>query len=77
MPKMRPYVDGDWNCVLDLCLRAFAPACESLGRLAGAEAIGPILLGTRAPVTILTPTATVRRIINLTAVTAVEAAARA
>jgi len=39
--------------------------------------IGPILLGTRAPVTILTPTATVRRIINLTAVTVVEAAAKA
>ena len=37
MPKMRPYVDGDWKAVLDLCLRAFAPACESLGRLAGAD----------------------------------------
>jgi GNAT superfamily N-acetyltransferase len=37
MPKVRPYVDGDWKAVLDLCLRAFAPACESLGRLAGAD----------------------------------------
>jgi GNAT superfamily N-acetyltransferase len=37
MPKMRPYVAGDWKAVLDLCLRAFAPACESLGRLAGAD----------------------------------------
>jgi len=35
--------------------------------------IGPILLGTRAPVSILTPTATVRRIVNLTALTAVDA----
>jgi ribosomal protein S18 acetylase RimI-like enzyme len=34
---MRPYVDADWRAVLDLCLRAFAPACESLGRLAGAD----------------------------------------
>jgi GNAT superfamily N-acetyltransferase len=37
MPKMRPYVDEDWKAVLDLCLGAFAPACESLGRLAGAD----------------------------------------
>ena len=37
MPQMRPYVDGDWKSVLDLCLRAFAPACESLERLAGAD----------------------------------------
>ena len=37
MPKMRPYVDGDWKAVLDLCLSAFAPACESLERLQGAD----------------------------------------
>jgi malate dehydrogenase (oxaloacetate-decarboxylating)(NADP+) len=36
--------------------------------------IGPILLGAAKPVHILTPTATVRRIINMTALTAVEAA---
>jgi malate dehydrogenase (oxaloacetate-decarboxylating)(NADP+) len=36
-------------------------------------AIGPILLGCAAPVHILTPAATVRRIVNMTAVTAVEA----
>jgi GNAT superfamily N-acetyltransferase len=34
---MRPYVDGDWKAVLDLCLSAFAPACESLERLRGAD----------------------------------------
>ena len=34
---MRPYVDDDWKAVLDLCLRAFAPACESLERLQGAD----------------------------------------
>jgi malate dehydrogenase (oxaloacetate-decarboxylating)(NADP+) len=34
--------------------------------------IGPILLGAAKPVNILTPTATVRRIVNLTALTAVE-----
>ena len=37
MPKMRPYVDGDWKAVLDICLSAFAPACESLERLQGAD----------------------------------------
>jgi malate dehydrogenase (oxaloacetate-decarboxylating)(NADP+) len=36
--------------------------------------IGPILLGAAKPVHILTPSATVRRIINMTALTAVEAA---
>jgi ribosomal protein S18 acetylase RimI-like enzyme len=32
---VRPYVDDDWGAVVDLCLRAFAPACESLERLQG------------------------------------------
>jgi GNAT superfamily N-acetyltransferase len=32
-PRLRPYVDADWGAVLDLCLAAFAPACESLERL--------------------------------------------
>ncbi|MCX5591525.1 NADP-dependent malic enzyme [Alcaligenes endophyticus] len=36
-------------------------------------AIGPFLLGANAPVHILTPSATVRRIINMTALTVVEA----
>jgi malate dehydrogenase (oxaloacetate-decarboxylating)(NADP+) len=35
--------------------------------------VGPILLGCRKPVHILTPTATVRRIINMTALTVVDA----
>jgi malate dehydrogenase (oxaloacetate-decarboxylating)(NADP+) len=35
--------------------------------------IGPILLGSAKPVHILTPTATVRRIVNMTALTVVEA----
>ncbi len=36
-------------------------------------AIGPILLGARAPVNVLTASATVRRIINMTALTVVDA----
>jgi len=35
--------------------------------------VGPILLGAARPVNILTPTATVRRIVNLTALTVVDA----
>ncbi|MFC5302390.1 NADP-dependent malic enzyme [Azospira restricta] len=35
--------------------------------------VGPILLGTARPVHILTPTATVRRIVNMTALTVVDA----
>jgi malate dehydrogenase (oxaloacetate-decarboxylating)(NADP+) len=39
----------------------------------GGVTIGPILLGCAAPVHILTPSATVRRIVNMTAVTVVGA----
>jgi len=38
-------------------------------------AIGPILLGCARPVSILTPSATVRRIVNVTALTVVDAGA--
>jgi malate dehydrogenase (oxaloacetate-decarboxylating)(NADP+) len=38
-------------------------------------AIGPILLGAAKPVHILTPSATVRRIVNVTTLAVVEAAA--
>ncbi|MFC7421703.1 NADP-dependent malic enzyme [Iodobacter arcticus] len=38
--------------------------------------IGPMLMGLAAPVHILTPTASVRRIVNMSALAAVEAAAR-
>jgi len=37
MPRLRRYVDGDWETVLDLCLRAFTPACESLERVLGTD----------------------------------------
>jgi malate dehydrogenase (oxaloacetate-decarboxylating)(NADP+) len=39
----------------------------------GGVTLGPILLGTAKPVHILTPSATVRRIVNMTALTVVEA----
>ena len=39
----------------------------------GNIAIGPVLLGARKPMHILTPTATVRRIVNMTALTVADA----
>ena len=39
----------------------------------GGVTIGPILLGAARPVHILTPSATVRRIVNMTALTVVDA----
>jgi len=37
MPTVRPYARKDWRAVLDLCLLAFAPACESLERRRGVD----------------------------------------
>ncbi len=46
----------------------------NLARVVGnAVAVGPILLGTAQPAHILTPSATVRRVVNMTALAAVEA----
>ena len=39
----------------------------------GNIAIGPVLLGVAKPVNILTPSATVRRIVNMTALTVADA----
>jgi hypothetical protein len=66
---------GEANLLIMPTLDAANIAFNLLKQAAGdGVTIGPILLGTRAPVSILTPTATVRRIVNLTAVTVVEAA---
>jgi malate dehydrogenase (oxaloacetate-decarboxylating)(NADP+) len=42
----------------------------------GGVAIGPVLLGAAAPVNVLSPSATVRRIVNMTAWTVVDIHAR-
>jgi len=47
-----------------------------LSRLGGAEAIGPVLLGTAKPVHILQRGATVREIVNLAAISVVDAETR-
>jgi malate dehydrogenase (oxaloacetate-decarboxylating)(NADP+) len=68
-------LSGDANLLIMPTLDAANIAFNLLKQAAGdGVTIGPILLGAAAPVHILTPTATVRRIVNMTALTAVDAA---
>ena len=65
---------GDANLLIMPTLDAANISFNLLKVVGGAGiTVGPILLGAARPVHILTPTATVRRIINMTALTAVEA----
>jgi malate dehydrogenase (oxaloacetate-decarboxylating)(NADP+) len=53
---------------------AFAGIALNLPEVAAGDiTLGPILLGSDKPVRIITPTATVRRLVNMTALTVVEA----
>ncbi|MBL8472220.1 MAG: NADP-dependent malic enzyme [Rhodocyclaceae bacterium] len=66
---------GDANLLIFPTLDAANIAFNLLKTAAGeGMTVGPILLGADRPVHILTPTATVRRIVNMTALTVVEAA---
>ena len=68
---------GEANLLVMPNLDAANIAYNLLKTAAGRNvAIGPMLLGCAAPVNILTPSATVRRIVNLAALTVVEANAR-
>jgi len=65
---------GDANLLVMPTLDAANIAYNLLKTAAGGNvAIGPMLLGCNAPVHILTPSATVRRIVNMTALTVVDA----
>jgi predicted kinase/GNAT superfamily N-acetyltransferase len=37
MPTIRPYLDSDWDAVLEICILAFTPVHESFERLLGAD----------------------------------------
>jgi malate dehydrogenase (oxaloacetate-decarboxylating)(NADP+) len=68
---------GDANLLIMPTLDAANIAFNLLKTASGdGITIGPILLGARQPAHILTPTATVRRIINMTAVAVVDAQAQ-
>jgi malate dehydrogenase (oxaloacetate-decarboxylating)(NADP+) len=65
---------GDANLLIMPSLDAANISFNLLKVVGGAGiTVGPILLGAAKPVHILTPTATVRRIINMTALAAVDA----
>ena len=68
---------GDANLLVMPTLDAANIAFNLLKTAAGdGITVGPILLGVARPVNILTPSATVRRIVNMTALTVVDAAAQ-
>jgi len=68
-------LEGQANLLVMPSLDAANIAFNLLKTAAGDNiTVGPILLGAAKPVHILTPTATVRRIVNMTALAVVEAA---
>jgi malate dehydrogenase (oxaloacetate-decarboxylating)(NADP+) len=68
---------GEANLLMMPTLDAANIAFNLLKTAAGdGITVGPILLGVARPVHILTPSATVRRIVNMTALTVVDAAAQ-
>jgi malate dehydrogenase (oxaloacetate-decarboxylating)(NADP+) len=70
----RSSLRGDANLLLMPTLDAANIAFNLLKEASGeGVTIGPMLLGAGAPVHILTPSATVRRIVNMTAVTVLDA----
>jgi malate dehydrogenase (oxaloacetate-decarboxylating)(NADP+) len=74
--SLMPYstLKGDANLLVCPNIESANIAYNLLKTTAGNNiAIGPILLGAAQPVTILTPSATVRRIVNMTALTVLEA----
>ena len=71
MPNSR--LKGEANLLIMPTLDAANIAFNLLKAAAGAGVtLGPILLGVAQPVHILTPSATVRRIVNMTALTVVD-----
>jgi malate dehydrogenase (oxaloacetate-decarboxylating)(NADP+) len=72
-----PRLKGDANLLIMPTLDAANISFNLLKTVAGdGITIGPILLGAAKAVHILTPTATVRRIINMTALAVVDAQER-
>jgi malate dehydrogenase (oxaloacetate-decarboxylating)(NADP+) len=70
----RSALEGDANLLVFPNLDAANIAYNLLKTTAGGNiAIGPVLLGAAQPVHILTPSATVRRIVNMTALTVADA----
>ncbi len=71
----RSTLSGEANLLVLPNIDAANIAYNLLKTAGGGIAIGPVLLGAAMPVHILTPSATVRRIVNMTAITVADAEA--
>jgi malate dehydrogenase (oxaloacetate-decarboxylating)(NADP+) len=66
-------VKGEANVLVFPNLHAAHIAVRLMGTVGGASVVGPILMGMRSPVNSLQPTASVEEIVNLTAITVLQA----
>ena len=66
-------IQGDANVLIFPDLAAGNIGYQIVKRLSRAEVIGPILMGMRRPVSVLTQASTAAEIVNLAAITAVAA----
>ena len=66
-------IKGEANVLVFPNLAASHIAVRMMGSVGGASIVGPILMGMRSPVNSVQPTATVEDIVNLAAVTGLQA----
>jgi malate dehydrogenase (oxaloacetate-decarboxylating)(NADP+) len=64
---------GEANVLIFPNLGAGNTAYQLMGRIGGADEIGPVLLGLRRPVTVVPPSCSVDTIVQMTAMTALQA----
>jgi malate dehydrogenase (oxaloacetate-decarboxylating)(NADP+) len=69
----RSLIKGDANVLIFPDLQSGNIALKLVQRLAGADVIGPILMGLKKPVNVLNHYSTVQEVVNITAITAVMA----
>ncbi len=66
-------IKGEANVLVFPNLGAAHIAVKMIGSVGGASVVGPILMGMRSPVNSVQPVATVEDIVNLAAVTGLQA----
>jgi len=66
-------LQGEANVLIFPNLGAGNTSYQLLGRLGGSDEIGPVLLGLRKPVTVVPPSCSVENIVQMTAMTALQA----
>jgi malate dehydrogenase (oxaloacetate-decarboxylating)(NADP+) len=65
--------DMEVNTVIFPDLNSGNIAYKMMQELAGAEVIGPILMGIKKPINVLQMSSSVREIVNMTAITVIDA----